>query len=77
MVFWIKRKRLDELFFQKPNFSLPSEIQTVIKLVLRQGQASVERGFNIKKSVNKVNISQDSVIARKLIIDHMHKTFKY
>ena len=52
---------------------MPSEIQTVIKLVFSQGQASVERGFNIKKSVNKVNISQDSVIARKLFIDHMQK----
>ena len=52
---------------------MPSEIQTVIKLVLSYGQASVERRFDIKKSVNKVNISQDLVIARKLIIDHMQK----
>ena len=54
---------------------MPSEIQSVIKLVLvlSDGQASVERGFHINKSVNKVNIRQYSVIARKLIIDHMQK----
>ena len=54
---------------------MPSEIQSLVKLVsvLSHGQASVERGFNINKSVHKINISEDSVIARKLIIDHMQK----
>ena len=69
--------------FQNLNLSLPTEIQSVIKLilVLRHYQESVERGFNITKSVNKVNIGQESVIARKLIIDHIQKkrssAFKY
>ena len=54
---------------------MPSEIQSVIKLVLVMShcQASVEGGCNVKKSVNKVNISRDSIVARKLIIDHMQK----
>ena len=54
---------------------MPSEVQSVIKLVLvlSHSQASVEYGFNINKSVNKVNISQDSVIVRKLTIEHIQK----
>ena len=40
---------------------------------MSHGQASVERGFNIYKTVNKVNISPDSIVTRKLIIDHMQK----
>ena len=53
-VFEQKKERLDELYFQNQNFLLPSEIRSVIKLVLVliHGQASVESGFNINKSVN-------------------------
>ena len=74
-VFDQNKERLEEFFFQNPNFSLSSEIQSVIKLVLvfSHDQTSVEHGFDINKSVNKVNISQDSVIARKLTIDHMQR----
>ena len=47
----------------------------MIKLifVLSFYQASVERELNISESVNKVNIGKESIIVRKLIIDHMHK----
>ena len=53
-VFEQKKERLDEFFFQNQNFLLPSEIRSAIKLVLvlSHGQASVESGFNINKSVN-------------------------
>lgn len=74
-IFNPKKERLDEFYFNSPSLQLPPEIQSVIKLllVLSHGQASVERGFNINKTVNKFNISQDSIVARKLIIDHMQK----
>ena len=36
-------------------------------------QASVECELNISESFNKVNIGKESVIVRKLIIDHMQK----
>ena len=43
-------------------------------LVLSHYQESIEIGFNINESVNKVNTGQESVIAiRKLKIDHMPK----
>ena len=47
----------------------------MIKLifVLSFYQASVERELNISESVNKVSIGKESIIVRKLIIDHMHK----
>ena len=58
-VFDPKKGRLAEFFFYSPNLLLSSEIQSIIKLVLvfSHGQASVKRGFNINKSVNKVSIS--------------------
>ena len=53
---WIKKGSLDEFLFQ---LKLPSELKSTSKLifVLNHGQASVERGFNINKSVLNVNIS--------------------
>ena len=45
-------------------------------LVLSQGQARFEHRFNISKSVTKVIISQDSVIARKLIDQLQEKDLK-
>ena len=74
-VFDPKKERLDKFYFHSANLLLSPEIKSIIKLILvsNHGQASVERGFNTNKSVNKVNISQDSIITRKLIIDHMQK----
>ena len=74
-VFDLKKEKLDKFLFHSPNLLLSPEIQSIIKLVLvlSHGQASAERGFNINKSVNKVNISQDSIVTRKLIIDHMQE----
>ena len=72
-VFDPKKERLDKFYFHSANLLLSLEIKSIIKLilVLSHGQTSVKRGFNTNKSVNKVNISQDSVITRKLIIDYM------
>ena len=74
-VFDPKKERLDKFYFHSANLLLSPEIKSIIKLilVLNHGQASVEHGFNTNKSVNKVNISQYSIITRKLIIDHMQK----
>ena len=71
-VFDPKKERLDKFFCNSPNLLLSPEIIKLV-LVLSHGQAGVERGFNISKSVNKVNTSQDSIVNRKLIIDHMQK----
>ena len=45
----------------------------VAKLVLTlgHGQASVERGFSIKKSILKTNMEEESIVARNLIRNHI------
>ena len=38
---------------------------------MSHGQASLERGFNVNKFIDHVNMEEDSFISRKLVIDHM------
>ena len=44
-----------------------------MKVILNpsHGQASVERGFSINKSVLNVNITEESIVSKKLVRDHM------
>ena len=42
-------------------------------LILSQGQASVERGFDVNKAVLKVNMNEKSVVSHKLIEDRIQK----
>lgn len=64
---WSLNKFLSQL-------KLLPELKSFLKLIiLSLGQASIEREYNVNKSVFKFNISQDPVVARKLIIDHMRK----
>ena len=62
-------------------FSFTSECAHVTKkawpvvkmlLVLSLGQASVKRGFSINKEVVVENQHVESLVARKLIKDHIH-----
>ena len=50
-----------------------TELQSVVKLilVLSHGQASVGKGFNVNKTVLKVDMNEKGVVSHKLIIDHM------
>ena len=54
---------------------MPTELQSAVKLllVLSNRQASVERGFNVNKTVLKVNMNEKSVASLELLI-HMQKT---
>ena len=65
--------RLDHFFFNEFSFRMPTELQIVVKQILvpSHGQAIVERGFNVNKSVLKVDMNGKSVVSRKLIIGHM------
>ena len=67
--------RLDDFFFQKSTLKISNELKSILKLVLviSHGQASVKRGFNTNKSISKVNLSEKSMVSRKMIIDHMQK----
>ena len=69
-----EKQRLDEFYF-KPDFDIKrfKQFSFVLKIILTlsHGQAAVERGFSINKSLLKVNISEHSIISKKIIRDHM------
>ena len=67
--------RLDHFFFNESSFKRPTELRSVVTLilVLSNGQASVERGFNVDKTLLRVNKNEKSIVPRKLIIDKMQK----
>ena len=50
------------------------ELWNVIRglLLLSHGQATVERGFSTNKEVMAQNLSQDRLISRRIIKDHLH-----
>ena len=49
------------------------ELKYVMKVILTlsHGQESVEHGFSINKSVLKVNITEESIVSKKLVRDHI------
>ena len=42
-----------------------------IILTLSNGRGSAERSFSVNNTVINVNISEDSIVAKKIIKDHM------
>lgn len=69
-----KTARVDTLLYEtmgtKPSLS---RVWNVVKLllVLSHGQASVERGFSINKELIVENQRERSLVARRLIVDHV------
>ena len=53
------------------NYKVISSVSKLV-LVLRHGQAAVERGFSVNKKFLNVNTHEISITSRKLIIDHMN-----
>ena len=51
--------RLNHFFSDETSFIMPAELQYFVKLILilSQGQASVERGFDVNKAVLNVNMN--------------------
>ena len=41
-------------------------------LVLSHGQASVERGFSVNKETSADNISQRTLVAKRVVYDHIN-----
>ena len=67
--------RLDTLFYsalygQKEYMEL-WEV-TKIMLVISHGQASVERGFSINRNASTANQSEGSLVARRIVRDHIN-----
>ena len=67
------KTRLDNFYFQNFDIRRYKRLCSVLKIILTlsHGQAAVERGFSINNSVLKVNIKEDSIVAKKIIRDHM------
>lgn len=66
-------ERVDELFLPLLSENSYAKLFDVFKLllVLSHGQASVERGFSINKEVEVENLKEHSLIAQRLICDHV------
>ena len=66
------KDRLDD-FFMKTEIGSYKNLFSILKLllVLSHGQANVERCFSVNSNVLKFNMSENSIVSRKLIIDHM------
>ena len=64
--------RFDKFYFHTLT-DLHLELDQLMKLILTlsHGQASIERGFNVNKFIDHVNMEENSLISRKLFIDHM------
>ena len=68
-----KEHRLDEFFFSAVKVQNYKNLAFILKIVLTlsHGQAVVERRFSVNKAVLDVNMQENSLIAHKLIRDHM------
>ena len=69
-----KQERIDKLYCK--HMSQSHKYQKVWKVVtllmlLSHGQASVERSFSVNKDVTTTNISQESLVARRRVKDHI------
>ena len=66
-------KDLDEFYFNNIDLQSFKELSFLVKtiLTLSHGQASAERGFTVNNTVINVNMSEDSIVAKKIIKDHM------
>ena len=64
--------RLDELFFHL-GIQKYKDLSYVVKIIftLSHGRPSVERGFSISKSLVKLNMKEETILAKKIIRDYM------
>ena len=70
-------QRLDEFFMKQTRIvRYTANLLPILKfvLVLNDGQANVERCFSVNNNALKCNMSEKSIMSRKLIIDHMKVT---
>ena len=64
---------LDVFFFSYADIVKHKELPSLVKIILTltHGQAAVERGLGINNSLSKVNISEQSLICKKIVRDHL------
>ena len=66
-------KDLDEFYFNDIDLQSFKELSFLVKIILTlcNVQASAERSFSVNNTVINVNMSKDSIVAKKIIKDHM------
>ena len=66
-------KNLDEFCCSNIDLQSFKELSFLVKIILTlsHGQASAERSFSVNITVINVNMSEDSIVAKKIIKDHM------
>ena len=64
---------LDMFYFSTLNIGKCKELSMILKaiLTLSHRKASVECGFSINKNLVDINMSQESIITKRLVKDHM------
>ena len=65
--------RLGTFFFKTIALENYKKIEKVIKMILylNHGQAAVERGVSVNKNLLQVNMTEASIVAKRMIYDHM------
>ena len=68
------KTRLDHFYFKRVNVNAYETLSFVIKVVLTisHEQASVERQFSVNNLLVDHNMENDTIIAKKHIINHMN-----
>ena len=64
---------LDEFYLEKADIRRLKELALLLKVILtlNHGQAAVEHSFSINNSFSIVNISEKSLVSKKLVKDHL------
>ena len=65
--------RLDDFFLNIIGVQKYDKFAFIIKVILTvsHGQAAIERGFGVNKTILDVNMKKESIVARKIMRDHM------
>ena len=68
-----KDERLDDFYFCVLVIQKYKELAYIVKIILTlsHGQAAVERGFSIGKSILNVNMNTELIVSKKIVKDHM------
>ena len=67
------KRSFDVFFFSYTDIVKYKELSSLVKMILTlsQGQAAVERGFSTNNSLCKVNISEQFLVCKKIVRDHL------
>ena len=65
--------RLDTFLHTQLHKEYPMLRKTLEKLLLSHGQSSVERGFSVNKELERGNMHESTLVARRLVCNCMTK----